>query len=51
MSPNASLSCACGKAVVNVRLGVGTCSACGKLWVLEATWTPPKVTPPKRAAA
>jgi len=40
MSPNASLSCACGKAVVIIHLGKGMCSACGRSYILEATWTP-----------
>jgi len=46
MSPNALLSCPCGKAVVIIHLGKGTCSACGRVYVLEATWTP-RPAPPK----
>jgi hypothetical protein len=46
MSPNASLSCACGRAVVNVVKGVGVCSFCGRTYAVEATWTP-RPAPPK----
>ena len=46
MSPNASLSCACGRSVVVIINGKGTCSACGRSYVLEATWTP-RPAPPK----
>ena len=46
MSPNALLSCPCGKAVVIIRQGVGVCSFCGRSYAVDAQWTP-KAAPPK----
>lgn len=51
MSPNALIQCACGKAQIVIIQGKGVCSACGRSYVLEATWTPRPTVAEKRAAA
>ena len=52
MSPNALIQCQCGKTQIVIIAGHGTCSVCGRSYVLEATWTPkPQPVAAKAAAA
>jgi hypothetical protein len=39
MSPNGSLCCPCGKAVVIIQKGIGVCSFCGRTYAVDAQWT------------
>lgn len=50
MSPNGTLVCPCGRAVVIIRCGAGVCSFCLRTYVVDATWTPPPKPVPRTSA-
>jgi len=51
MSPNGSLVCPCGKAIVIIRKGVGVCSYCQRSYAVDAQWTPKAAPKPEPARA